>query len=60
MNTIVSNSLKIFLEDNPAITKIVVEKILNSKKAREAAQKARELVFKKISFRSWISSRKIS
>ena len=35
VNTIVSNSLKIFLEDNPAITKIVVEKILNSKKARE-------------------------
>ena len=47
VNTIVSNSLKIFLEDNPAITKIVVEKILNSKKAREAAQKARELVLRK-------------
>ena len=47
VNSIVSNSLKIFLEDNPAITKIVVEKILNSKKAREAAQKARELVLRK-------------
>ena len=47
VNTIVSSSLKIFLEDNPAITKIVVEKILNSKKAREAAQKARELVLRK-------------
>ena len=47
VNTIVSNSLKIFLEDNPAITKIAVEKILNSKKAREAAQKARELVLRK-------------
>ena len=47
VNTIVSNSLKIFLEDNPAITKIVIEKILNSKKAREAAQKARELVLRK-------------
>ena len=28
VNSIVSSSLKIFLEDNPAITKIVVEKIL--------------------------------
>ena len=47
VNSIVSSSLKIFLEDNPAITKIVIEKILNSKKAREAAQKARELVLRK-------------
>ena len=47
VNTIVSNSLKIFLEDNPNITKIIIEKILNSKKAREAAQKARELVLRK-------------
>ena len=47
VNTIVSNSLKIYLEDNPNITKIIIEKILNSKKAREAAQKARELVLRK-------------
>ena len=47
VNTIVSNSLKIFLEDNPNITKVIIEKILNSKKAREAAQKARELVLRK-------------
>lgn len=47
VNTVVSNSLKIFLEDNPSITKVIIEKILNSKKAREAAQKARELVLRK-------------
>ena len=47
VNSIASSGLKIFSEDNPAITKIVVEKILNSKKAREAAQKARELVLRK-------------
>ena len=47
VNTIVSNSLKIFLEDNPNITKMIIEKILNSKNAREAAQKARELVLRK-------------
>ena len=47
VNSIVSSSLKIFLEDNPNISKIIIEKILNSKKAREAAQKARELVLRK-------------
>ncbi|MBQ3438142.1 MAG: DNA topoisomerase (ATP-hydrolyzing) subunit B [Fusobacterium sp.] len=47
VNTVVSNSLKIFLEDNPTITKVIIEKILNSKKAREAAQRAREAVLRK-------------
>ncbi|MCI5725367.1 MULTISPECIES: DNA topoisomerase (ATP-hydrolyzing) subunit B [Fusobacterium] len=47
VNNIVSSSLKIFLEDNPAVTKLIVEKILNSKKAREAAQRAREAVLRK-------------
>ena len=47
VNSIVSSALKIFLEDNPNILKIIIEKILNSKKAREAAQKARELVLRK-------------
>ncbi|WP_314347287.1 DNA topoisomerase (ATP-hydrolyzing) subunit B [Fusobacterium massiliense] len=47
VNSIVSGALKIFLEDNPNISKIIIEKILNSKKAREAAQKARELVLRK-------------
>lgn len=47
VNTVVSSNLKIFLEDNPAITKLVIEKILNSKKAREAAQRAREAVLRK-------------
>ncbi|MGL4252555.1 MAG: DNA topoisomerase (ATP-hydrolyzing) subunit B [Fusobacteriaceae bacterium] len=41
------NFLKMFLEDNPNETKKIVEKILNSKKAREAAQRARELVLRK-------------
>ena len=47
VSTIVGNSLKIVLEDNPNDTKIIIDKILNSKKAREAAQKARELVLRK-------------
>lgn len=47
VSTIVGNSLKIILEDNPNDTKIIIDKILNSKKAREAAQRARELVLRK-------------
>ena len=39
-----------FLEDNPSDTKIIIDKVLNSKKAREAAQKARELVLRKSAF----------
>ncbi|MFK4785869.1 DNA topoisomerase (ATP-hydrolyzing) subunit B [Fusobacterium sp. MFO224] len=47
VSNIVGTQLKMFLEDNPADTKIIVEKVLNSKRAREAAQKARELVLRK-------------
>ncbi len=39
--------LKMFLEDNPEETRKLVEKVLNSKRAREAAQRARELVLRK-------------
>lgn len=46
-SSIAFNFLKMFLEDNPNETKKIVEKILNSKKAREAAQRARELVLRK-------------
>ena len=47
VSTVVGNTLKMLLEDNPADTKIIIEKILNSRKAREAAQRARELVLRK-------------
>lgn len=46
-STIAFNFLKIYLEDNPNETKKIIEKIMNSKRAREAAQKARELVLRK-------------
>lgn len=36
-----------YLEDAPNDLKVIVEKILNSKRAREAAQRARELVLRK-------------
>ena len=44
---IVGEKLKFFLEDHPAVLKVIVEKILLTKKAREAAKKARELVMRK-------------
>ncbi len=47
VSSIVGSQLKMYLEDNPSDMKIIIDKVLNSKKAREAAQKARELVLRK-------------
>ena len=47
VSSLVGEKLKFFLEDHPAVVKIIVEKILLTKKAREAARKARELVMRK-------------
>ena len=47
VSNIVGTQLKMFLEDTPGDTKVIIDKVLNSKKAREAAQKARELVLRK-------------
>ena len=47
VSNIVGTQLKMFLEDTPNDTKIIIDKVLNSKRAREAAQKARELVLRK-------------
>ena len=47
---ILSNKLKMYLEDNPKEANIIVDKIAVSKEAREAAKKAREMVTKKSSF----------
>ncbi|MCH8329178.1 MAG: DNA topoisomerase (ATP-hydrolyzing) subunit B [Nanoarchaeota archaeon] len=43
----VNENLGIFLEENPSIAKLIVEKCANSAKAREAAAKARELTRRK-------------
>jgi DNA gyrase subunit B len=47
VSTIVFDYLKMYLDDHPEDTKNIVERILLSKKAREAAKKARELVLRK-------------
>ena len=47
ISTITGKHLKMYLEDNPAEFKKIIEKITMSKRAREAAKKARELVMRK-------------
>ena len=42
VDSIVTEKLTYFLEQNPTVAKIICEKSLRSKKAREAARKARE------------------
>ena len=47
VDNIVSSQLVLFLEQNPSIAKIIIEKSLNSQRAREAARKARDLTRRK-------------
>lgn len=47
VDNIVSTQLEIFLEQNPAIAKQVVEKSVMAQRAREAARKARDLTRRK-------------
>ncbi|KOA20315.1 DNA gyrase subunit B [Clostridium homopropionicum DSM 5847] len=47
VDTIVAESVNTFLEENPAVGKIIIEKSLTAARAREAAKKARELTRRK-------------
>ena len=47
VDNVVSKQLEIFLEQNPAAGKIIVEKSVMSQRAREAARKARDLTRRK-------------
>ncbi len=46
-DTIVSDGLRVFLEEHPAEAKKIIEKAMNASRAREAARKARELTRRK-------------
>ncbi|MCK5023602.1 MAG: DNA topoisomerase (ATP-hydrolyzing) subunit B [Candidatus Aenigmarchaeota archaeon] len=50
VDSAVSEGLGTFLEENPTMAKIIVEKAMSAAKAREAALKARELVRRKDAF----------
>ena len=47
VNNILSTQLEIFLEQNPNVAKVTVEKSLMAQRAREAARKARDLTRRK-------------
>ncbi|MEA3442439.1 MAG: DNA topoisomerase (ATP-hydrolyzing) subunit B [Chloroflexota bacterium] len=47
VEAIVANNLSLYLEQHPQEAKAIIERCLIAAKAREAAHKARELVFKK-------------
>lgn len=47
VDSIVSRQLEIYLEQNPAVAKMTVEKSVLAQRAREAARKARELTRRK-------------
>ena len=52
VNSIVSEGVSVFLEENPAVGKIVIDKALMAARARDAARKARELTRKSVLERS--------
>ena len=47
VDSIVSEQLEIFLEQNPAVAKVICEKSILARRAREAARKARDLTRRK-------------
>ena len=47
VDNIVANQLEIYLEQNPAVAKIMIEKSVLSQRARDAARKARDLTRRK-------------
>ena len=47
MNSVLSSQLEIFLEQNPNVAKMTIEKSVLAQRAREAARKARDLTRRK-------------
>ncbi len=50
VDSVVSEGLRTFLEENPDRARVIIDKAMNAAKAREAAIKARELVRRKTVF----------
>jgi DNA gyrase subunit B len=51
-DSVVAEGLSAFLEENPQMARVVIEKCLTAKRAREAAKKARELTRRKTALES--------
>ena len=47
MESVIADGLSLYLEQHPDVAKSIIEKCTISAKAREAARKARDLIFKK-------------
>ncbi len=52
VDTMVSDNLSIFLEENPSVARKILEKSINASRARDAARKARELTRRKTALES--------
>ncbi len=52
VDNLISEKLKIFLEENPSTAKAILDKALSASRAREAARKARDLVRRKSALES--------
>ena len=50
VETVLGEALQIYLEDNPKISKRIIETIVTAQNARDAARKARDLIIRKNSF----------
>ncbi len=60
VDSAVYDSLKMFLEENPSDARAIANKIMKSMQAREAAQKAKELIRRKSVFESSILPGKLA
>lgn len=47
VNSVVSEKLEIFLEENPSVGRAILEKAMTAARAREAARRARENIRRK-------------
>lgn len=60
MDSFFSSAFKQYLEENPTIAKIILGKCINAMEAREAAQKAKELIRRKNVFESSVLPGKLA
>lgn len=52
VDSIISDKFKTYLEENPTVGRVIVEKALSASRARDAAKKARDLVRRKTAMES--------